>query len=335
MQNTKTWKRMDELYPLKFKPILKERIWGGSKLKTLLNKKGLVEKCGESWEISAVQGDISVVENGFLKNNTLEELIEVYMGDLVGDNIYEKFGIEFPLLIKFIDATADLSIQVHPNDELAREKHNSYGKTEMWYILDAEPDAKLISGFSKQISREEYLNYLNSKRLKEIMNYCDVKPGDVFFIPAGRVHAIGTGILLTEIQQTSDITYRIYDWDRTDANGNPRELHTDLALDAIDYSHIQNVKNKYINVSNIPVNLAKCEYFTANKIIIQDQIERDYFNLDSFVIYICCKGRLNIIYDTSGKIELSKGETVLIPASIDNLILDPVEYSEILEVYID
>jgi mannose-6-phosphate isomerase len=326
---------MDQLYPLKFKPILKERIWGGSKLKTLFGKIGNCERCGESWEISAVQSDISVVENGFLKNYSLEELIEVYMGELVGDKVYDQFGIEFPLLIKFIDATDDLSVQVHPNDDLAIKRHNSYGKTEMWYVLDAEPNARLISGFAKQITKEEYLKYLNSRRLKEIMNYCPVTAGDVFFIPAGRVHAIGSGILLAEIQQTSDITYRIYDWDRLDAQGKSRELHTDLALDAIDYDYVPNVRSKPEILTDNKVNLVKCEYFTTNKLKVHNRLELEYYNLDSFVIYICCRGRLNIISDSTDKIELKKGETLLIPACIDNIILEPLEESEILEVYID
>jgi len=241
---------MHQLYPLKFKPLLKERIWGGDKLKTILGKQGKCATCGESWEISAVEKNVSVVENGFLKNNNLQEIIEIYMGDLVGDKIFDKFGLEFPLLIKFIDANDDLSIQVHPNDKLAHERHQSNGKTEMWYVMDANKDSALISGFNKQISTEEYVNHLNGKTLKDILNRQPVKQGDVFFIPAGRVHAIGAGILLAEIQQTSDITYRIYDWDRVDANGKHRELHTDLALDAINYKYSEDVKTAYENKLN-------------------------------------------------------------------------------------
>ncbi len=197
---------MEKLYPLKFKPILKDRIWGGEKLNQILGKNTTSPICGESWEISAVQGDISLVSNGYLKNNSLQELIEIYMGDFVGDKVYERFGIEFPLLIKFIDANDDLSVQVHPNDKLARERHNSYGKTEMWYVMDAENGASLISGFNHNVGREEYLEHLNNKSLTDIVNRFHVEAGDVFFIPAGRIHAIGAGVLIAEIQQTSDIT---------------------------------------------------------------------------------------------------------------------------------
>lgn len=326
---------MDQLYPIKFKPILKERIWGGTRLKTEFGKKGNCKNCGESWELSAVQGDISEVSNGFLKGNTLEELIEIYMGELVGEKVFDRFGIEFPLLIKFIDAQDDLSIQVHPDDKLAKERHNSYGKTEMWYIMDAQPGAMLISGFSRNVSKDEYLNYLQNKKLKEIMNFVPVKQGDSFFTPAGRVHAIGTGILLAEIQQTSDITYRIYDWERLDSKGNPRELHTDLALDAIDYNHPKDVKVNYNDTLNESVNLAKCQYFTTNKLSFDKKIEREYIDKDSFVIYICCKGGFDLIYNNTEKLEVAAGDTILIPATINTTILMPKGSTEILEVYID
>jgi mannose-6-phosphate isomerase len=203
---------MNSLYPLKFTPVFKDKIWGGDKLKTILNKDfSDLPNCGESWEISAVQDDISVVSNGFLKGNNLEELIEVYMGDLVGEKVWEKFGCECPLLIKFIDANDNLSIQVHPNDELSAERHDAYGKTEMWYVVQADPGARLISGFSGKINKAEYLKYLGNGHLEDILNYEEVSAGDVFFIPAGRVHAIGKGIVVAEIQQTSDVTYRIFD----------------------------------------------------------------------------------------------------------------------------
>jgi mannose-6-phosphate isomerase len=326
---------MNKLYPLKFKHLLKERIWGGDKLKTLLAKKGKCTSCGESWELSAVEDNISVVENGFLKNNNLQELIEIYMGDLVGDKIYDKYGVEFPLLIKFIDANDDLSIQVHPNDKLAIERHHSFGKTEMWYVMDANPGATLISGFNKQTNQQEYINHLNNKALKQILNVQSVKSGDVFFIPAGRVHAIGSGILLAEIQQTSDITYRIYDWDRTDAHGMPRELHTDLALDAIDYNFYNDVKTNYENKTNSVVNLARCEYFTTNKMVLGKPIERDYILIDSFVIYMCCKGNFDLVYGDNMHIEVSMGDTILLPAMYKNVSLLPKTMAEILEVYVE
>lgn len=334
MQNTNFFS-MNELYPLKFKAILKDRIWGGQKLKTMFGKQGKCNVCGESWEISAVEGDISIVENGFLKNNNLSELIEIYMGDLVGDMVYEKFGLEFPLLIKFIDANDDLSIQVHPDDALALKRHESFGKTEMWYVVEADRGASLISGFNKQITKEEYLSHLNNKTLKQILNRVPVTAGDTFFIPAGRVHAIGAGILLAEIQQTSDITYRIYDWDRVDANGKSRELHTDLAIDAIDYKYYSDVKSEYKEKINDVVELAKCQYFTTNKIKFNKAIERDYINIDSFVIYICCNGEFDLFYNTNEKIEVVKGQTILLPALFKDVKLVPKGETDILEVYID
>ncbi|NJK96042.1 MAG: mannose-6-phosphate isomerase [Bacteroidales bacterium] len=325
---------MNELYPIKFKPILKDRIWGGNKLKALLKKNGKCENCGESWELSAVDGDVSVVSNGFLKGNTLQEVIEVYMGDLLGDTVYEKYGLEFPLLVKFIDAADDLSIQVHPDDKLAAERHDSFGKTEMWVVMQAERGANLIAGFSKKVTKEEYLQNLEKKTLKDILNAEEVQEGDVFFIPAGRVHAIGAGILLAEIQQTSDVTYRIYDWDRTDASGKSRELHTEQALDAIDYSVYPEYKTKYTNSLNQTVNVADCPYFTTNVMWFDTLVIKDYNFIDSFVIYICMKGSV-VINAGNGKTEkLKTGETILIPASLKELEIIPVEESKILEVYI-
>ncbi len=324
---------MSELYPIKFKPVLKDRIWGGNKLKTLLNKEGKCTNCGESWELSAVQGDISVVSNGFLKGNNLEEIIEIYMGDLVGDAVYERFGIEFPLLIKFIDAADDLSIQVHPDDKLAMERHDSFGKTEMWVVMQAEKGAKLISGFSKKVTKEEYLKNLQDKTLRNILNSEEVTGGDVFFIPAGRVHAIGSGILLAEIQQTSDVTYRIYDWDRTDASGKSRELHTELALDAIDYNYYPQYKTVYDKKLNQTVNVADCQYFTTNIIKFDKAVTKDYNFIDSFVIYICTKGKVEILAE-NGRETMKAGETILIPASLKELEIIPEGESELLEVYI-
>ncbi len=326
---------MEGLYPLKFTPIYMDKIWGGNKIKTLLNKDfGNLPNCGESWEISACEGHISVVSNGDLAGNSLEELIEVYMGDLVGDQVFENFGIEFPLLIKFIDATDDLSIQVHPGDEMSMERHSAAGKTEMWYVLQADQGSKLQSGFNQPVDQEKYLEKLGQLELTEILNFEEVTAGDVFFIPAGRIHAIGKGILLTEIQQTSDITYRIYDYDRRDAKGNPRELHTELVLDAIDWELHPEYKTKYLPKINESVGLAKCKYFTTNLLELNQPIEKDYNKLDSFVIYIGLEGELHIDTD-SGSETLQKGETILIPASIENVQLKPLSATaKVLEVYI-
>ncbi len=206
---------MAELYPLRFEPVLKEKIWGGSALVAKYGKNGEgLRNVGESWEISAVAGNLSVVTNGFLAGNNIEEIIEVYMGDLTGEAIFDKFGNEFPLLIKLIEAREDLSVQVHPGNELARERHNAYGKTEMWYILESQKGARIYTGFSKPVAREEYLNALKNNTIQDLLNVETADPGDAFFTPAGRIHAIGAGVVLAEIQQTSDITYRIYDWGR-------------------------------------------------------------------------------------------------------------------------
>lgn len=328
---------MKTLYPLKFKPILKEVIWGGSKLGTFLNK-NLEGKAniGESWEISGVKNNISVVSNGFLAENTLEDLIEIYMGDLVGEQVFDSFDTEFPLLIKFIDANDALSIQVHPNDEQASQRYNSRGKTEMWYVVQAEKGSELISGFSKTVNKETYLEHLKNKKLKDILNSEIVEEGDVFFIPAGRVHAIGSGMLIAEIQETSDITYRIYDWDRVDKDGKSRQLHTEEAVDVIDYEAYSNYKTNYKLKKNTVAQLANCEYFTTNAIEFDTSIERDYITLDSFVIHICIEGEYDIYFNkTDLPINVKKGETILIPAILNDVILKPKNRSvKILEVYI-
>jgi len=327
---------MNNLYPLKFTPICKDKIWGGNKLNELLNKEyPELPNCGESWEISGVQDDISIVSNGFLKGNSLEELIEVYMGDLVGEKVYEKFGTEFPLLVKFIDANDNLSIQVHPNDELSMERHDAFGKTEMWYVVQADPGAKLIAGFNRKINKEDYLKCLKNGQLEEILNTEEVRAGDVFFIPAGRVHAIGKGILVAEIQQTSDVTYRIYDFKRVDNQGNPRELHTDLAVDAIDYGFETNYRTDYKTIENQSVKLVECPYFTTNILQLEGSVERDFTELDTFVLYTCLEGSFNLKWeDQSAGFE--KGDSILVPAQINNFALSNSNGGavKLLEVYI-
>ncbi len=324
-----------KLYPLKFKPIFKDKIWGGQKLKTILNKDfSPLPNAGESWEISGVEGDVSVVDNGFLKGNSLSEILEIYMGDLVGDKVYEKHGNEFPLLIKFIDANDVLSIQVHPDDELAMKRHNSNGKTEMWYVIQADEGSSLISGFSRKVSKEEYLKYLEEKRLEDILMSHEVKEGDVFFIPAGRVHAIGKGILLAEIQQTSDVTYRIYDFDRRDADGNTRELHTDLALDAIDYNYYEDIRTEYTHELNKTANVVSCKYFNTGILEFDQIIEKDFYSLDSFMIYMCIDGEFDICYGQGECVSVKKGETVLVPAELRTIRLEPKTGTKVLEVHL-
>jgi mannose-6-phosphate isomerase len=320
------------LYPLKFTPIVKDKIWGGTKLKTLLNKNSS-DTAGESWEISGVENDVSVVSNGFLQENTLQELIEIYMGDLVGEKVYEKFGNEFPLLIKFIDATDDLSIQVHPDDELAAERHDSFGKTEMWYVMQADEGAKMIVGFNQEVNKELYKQKVDNNTLTDILNIDEVSEGDVYFLPAKRVHAIGSGNLIAEIQQTSDITYRIYDFNRKDKDGNTRELHTELAVDSIDYNYYPEYKTKYQSKLNSDTELVSCEYFTTNLLEFDTSFEKELVKIDSFVIYMCLEGKLTIEFE-GGTETFEKGDTILIPNQIESLKFKNSGKCKLLEVYI-
>ena len=324
----------NKLYPLKFKPILLDKIWGGTKLYEMLGKPiGKIPNIGESWEISGYDGLISVVSNGFLKGNNLNELVEVYMNELVGDHIYEKFGNEFPLLIKFIDAKEDLSIQVHPNDEVAMKHHNLCGKTEMWYVMQADKDAYLISGFKSKITPDEYVKAVEDDKLESLLAKHIVSPGDVFFMPAGRVHAIGAGIVLAEIQQTSDLTYRIYDFNRRDDKGNLRELHTELAKEAIDYKIPDSYRTDYKPVKNKSIEVIKSPYFVTSVLEIDKPVERDYYDYDSFVVLICVEGNGEIEYYNNKKIPVKKGETILIPAELYQITIIPKNFARFLEVY--
>ncbi len=325
------------LYPLKFKPRLKERIWGGRKLQEVLGKR-LPEgrEIGESWEISAVQGDVSVVAEGPLAGNTLQELIEIYMGELVGDKVYEKYGEEFPLLIKFIDARRNLSVQVHPDDELALVRHDSYGKTEMWYVVEADPGAVLYVGFNREVTPQEYMDAVADGTLPQLLRRFEVKAGDSFFIPAGTIHAIGAGVVIAEIQQTSDITYRVYDWGHTGQDGKPRELHTELAVGALDFGPPRDLENTVAPRANRVETVEQCDYFNVNLIKVEGNMERDYSATDSFTIYICLEGELAIRY-SEGAVKMKKGETVLVPRQEDNIELDGegLLLETYLETYMD
>lgn len=318
---------------LKFEPILKDKIWGGTKLSNLLGKKSTREDIGESWEISDVENDTSVVSNGDLKGLDLKELIIKFKGDLVGQKNYSYFGEKFPLLIKFIDAKEALSIQLHPHDELAKKRHNSFGKTEMWYVMQADKKANLIVGFQKDVTKDEYTFHLENKSLTEILNIDEVTSGDVYFIPTGRVHAIGAGVLLAEIQQTSDITYRVYDWDRQDSAGNYRDLHTEEAIDAIDYSSKSSYKTNYFKEQNKSSEIVSCPYFTTNILPIKGKLSFDHSGKDSFFIYMCVKGKVFFSYAEQQE-ELSMGETLLVPSIIKEFTIKSTDDSEVLEVYI-
>jgi mannose-6-phosphate isomerase len=321
----------NHLYPLKFQPILKEKIWGGTKLKTLLNKESNALNVGESWEISDVEGDASIVSNGELKGATLNQILSTYQEKLIGKKNFAVFGKKFPLLIKFIDAKENLSIQLHPNDELAAKRHNSFGKTEMWYVMQADDEANLIVGFNQKVTPEVYLKHLENKTLTKILNFERVKEGDTFFIEVGRVHAIGAGVLLAEIQQTSDITYRVYDWDRKDNQGNERELHNDLAFDAIDFNMNDDSKVSYSNLKNESNQMVSCPYFTTNFIQITQTIKKEN-NHDSFIIYMCVEGEASISVEGFSE-RVKKGETILIPAVIKHFEIES-NNAKLLEVYV-
>jgi mannose-6-phosphate isomerase len=325
---------MSELYPLKFETVLKEKVWGGKALINRYNKKPLgSSNIGESWELSAIADNQSVVRNGFLAGNNIEELIEVYMGDITGDIIYEKFGNEFPLLIKFIEASEDLSIQVHPDNKLANERHEAYGKTEMWYILESEKGSKIYTGFREGVTKEMYETAILSGNLAELLNVENPEPGDTFFTPAGRVHAIGAGIVLIEIQQTSDITYRVYDWNRTNSGKDKRELHIDLAIDAINFS-LSGKSRKHVNpVPNKTESLVSCEFFNTDILWFNSSIRKEYYLNDSFVVYICTDGEFLLHWDDTFE-KVSKGETVLLPAMIKEVTLEPLREAKLLEIYI-
>lgn len=324
---------MATLYPFKFKTIYKDKIWGGEKIRDVLKKDfAPLPNCGETWEISGVKSDVSVVENGELAGQSLASLLETYRGDLVGKKVYSRFGNEFPLLVKFIDANDDLSIQVHPDDKLARERHNSFGKTEMWYIIQADEGSTLITGFNQPLNEEVYLEKFNSGKLTDILNKEEAKAGDVFFLPAGRVHTIGKGLLIAEIQQTSDITYRIYDFDRVDDKGNARELHTQEALAAIDYSFQEEYKSLYEEKQNEAVEVVTCPYFTTNILDYTETVGRDY-SLDSFVIHVCVAGSYTLEFGNE-KLDVKMGDSILIPATIQEVTLHTSKGFRILESYI-
>ena len=309
------------MYPLKFQPILKSTLWGGEKIIPFKHLDSNQTQVGESWEISDVPGDESIVANGADAGKNLTQMVNEYKGALVGEANYKRFNGfngKFPLLIKFIDAQQDLSIQVHPNDELAMKRHNSMGKTEMWYVVDATADAHLRSGLSKAITPDEYAQMIADNTICDALKDYSIKPGDVFFLPAGRIHSIGAGSFIAEIQQTSNVTYRIYDFNRKDKNGNTRELHTELSKDAIDYTVYDDYRTNYTPKENEPVELVTCPYFTTTVYDLTEKMNMDYSELDSFVIYIC----------------LQAGESVLFPATTRSLEVVPEGKVKFLETYV-
>ena len=316
-------------YPLTFNPILKDRIWGGTKIKELLNKEISSPTTGESWEIATVSGDVSIVKKGALQGKSLNELLQSYPQEILGTKVYAQYGNQFPLLFKFLDAHQDLSIQLHPNDELAKKRHNSFGKAEMWYVMQADTEAEIIVGFKQKSSPEEYLQHLESKTLTSILQKIKVKQGDVFFLETGTIHAIGSGIVIAEIQQTSDITYRVYDWDRVDANGKARELHIDLALEAINYNKVQ-AQKEYSKNTNTANEIVTCPYFTTNYIPLDGNM-KFLGDKTTFKVIMCTDGEFDLGYDTH-KETFKKGDTVLLPAILNEYNL--TGKASLLEIYI-
>ena len=323
------------LYPLKFLPLYKQVIWGGNRLKDYGFHYDPLPNCGELWALSSVEGHESVIANGFLAENTLNEAIEIYMGDLVGDKVYNRYGTEFPLLVKLIDAARDLSIQVHPGDELAQQRGMARGKTEMWYVMQADPESRLISGFRRDTTPEEYTAALASGHLTDLLHAEQPAPGDVYFIPAGRVHALGKGLMVAEIQQTSDCTYRIYDYDRVDADGHKRQLHTAEAMDAIDFGGIKgSAATRYAARRNQTVTLADCPYFTTRLVDYDQPMRKNLEDQDSFVIYLCIGG-LAAVKCLETIVPMHTGECVLVPAVADSVELFCEGPAKLLEVTVD
>lgn len=335
LNNIESQLYMHKLYPLKFRPAFKEKVWGGNRLKSLFAKDfAPLSNCGESWELAAFGNDVSVVSNGFLEGNPLSELLEIYMGDLSGDAVFDQYGHEFPLLVKFIDTSDYLSVQVHPGDEVARAKHQSNGKTEMWYVLDALPGSEIIAGFSQQTDRQTLIKHIEAGTLREILYAKPVNPGDVLFLPAGKVHAIGAGITLCEIQQASDVTYRLYDWDRPGMDGKPRELHLEQALEVIEFKQNIEFKVNYTPVPNGRVNLVRDKHFTTNLITFNRLFNSDYDHLDSFVLLVCIEGEFQIIHQQGNEL-VGKGEVVLLPAEMHQFAFVPKTFCRVLETYIE
>lgn len=308
---------MEELYPLKFIPIFKQMIWGS-----------------ESWEVSGVSGCESVVSEGPLRGWKMSELMGEYKGSFVGEKNHHRFGNEFPLLIKFIDASLDLSVQVHPNDELARKRHGKRGKSEMWYVTGAQPGARLHAGFSHALTPDEYERKVADSTIADALAEYEVSEGDVFYLPAGRVHSLGAGTSVAEIQETSDVTYRIFDFNRLGLDGKPRELHTALAKDAIDFTVLRDYRTHYLPEMNAGVVLVRCPHFTTELYDLDEPLFKDIAPLDSFLVVMCTQGQ-GMLYDSHGNaVEIRSGETVLFPANSGLVGFEPDGRMKLLVSYV-
>lgn len=299
----------------KFKPLLKKTIWGGERIVPFKRLECNMSQVGESWEISGVKGQETVVDGGPYDGLTTNELVATLRDRLLGRDNYLRYGDEFPLLIKFIDAAGDLSVQVHPDDATAMRHGRKRGKTEMWYVMDSEPSATLMVGLKRSITPDEYKALVANGTICDAISRYNVKEGDCFYIPSGRIHSIGAGCFLTEIQQTSDVTYRIYDFKRKDKDGNFRELHTAEAADAIDYQVQESYRTEYDRVKNEPAELVDCPYFRTALYDLDEPMTLDYSELDSFVILIGVCGEGTLTCDDGTSATLSAGHTLLLPAT--------------------
>lgn len=318
------------LYALKFDPILKDKVWGGTKLKTHFGKQTALPNVGESWELSGVPGSISVVNNGPLAGKDLNTLLKQYPAEMLGERLYAKHGPVFPLLFKFIDAALDLSVQVHPADEYAKKHHDSFGKSEMWYIMQADKDAGLIVDFKAPTSKETYSEALDNKELGTLLNFHKVEAGDSYFIAPGTIHAICGGVMVAEIQQTSDITYRVYDWDRPGTDGKMRELHTQEALDVLNFNAPNDQKLNYTKKDNTSNQVCKSDFFDTRYLPLTTNVTQDLSDTDSFVVYMCLSGTVSFTlngYETT----LIKGQTAMIPAAASGVVIK-TDGAELLEV---
>lgn len=316
----------------KFKPLLKSTLWGGEKIIPFKQLNSTMTQVGESWELSGVPGYETVVSEGAHQGLTLNQLVDAEHERLLGVENYQRFGNEFPLLIKFIDAQRDLSIQVHPSDEIARRQGKHRGKTEMWYIMKSDPKAHLHAGLKKAITPEQYKQMVADDTIVDAIADYEVHEGDCFFLPAGRIHSIGAGCFLAEIQQTSDVTYRIYDFKRKDANGHYRELHTDLAAECIDYRVQSDYRTEYVPMKNEGVSLVHCDYFHTAVYDLNEPMLLDYSELDSFVILVTLKGEGKAVDNEGNETPLRAGSTLLVPASTQSLqITGTVKF---LETYV-
>ena len=320
------------MQPIKFNPLLKSTLWGGNKIIPFKHLDSNQENVGESWEISGVPNNETIVSDGQFKGQKLNNVVATLKDKLVGTANYKRFGNEFPLLIKFIDARQDLSIQVHPTDEIAKQQGKERGKTEMWYIMDSDADAKLYSGLKMQITPEQYKEMVENDTICDALAQYEVKADDCFFLPAGRIHAIGTGCFLAEIQQTSDVTYRIYDFKRKDKDGNYRQLHTQEASECINYNVEKDYRTEYTPKKNEGVNLVNCPYFNTAVYDLDEPMTLDYSELDSFVILIGIKGEGTIKDNEGNKTSLKVGETILIPATTQSLKVEGTV--KFLETYV-